>query len=85
MALVAIWVWRGGAERRAVTQMPADQRAEIYSREFENFRALCGDAPRRDVLEKQCRERGEFLLEFPECDEGCERSIRIQNPPVSPR
>jgi hypothetical protein len=57
----------------------------LYRREFENFRTLCGEAPRKDVLEKQCRERGAFLLEFPECDEGCQQFVRIQNPPVSPR
>jgi len=71
--LLAFWVWHLGAERRAVWHLPAGERAEIYRRELADFQTFCGPTPRADALEQQCRERAEFILQFPECDGTCQR------------
>jgi hypothetical protein len=84
-ALVVLWISSSGAERRAILRLSEDERGVLYHREFASFRTLCGEGRPRDALEKQCRERSEFLLEFPECDEACQGVVRLQWPPSSPR
>jgi hypothetical protein len=76
-AVGAFWSWREGAERRAIARLPAAERGELYQRELDTFRTLCGQAPRRDELQPQCRERASFILEFPECDPACRQLARI--------
>jgi hypothetical protein len=71
LAVLAFWVWREGAEGRAIANLPADERAELYQRELASFRTLCGQGPRSDELQGQCRDKAKFIVEFPECDAAC--------------
>jgi|RhiMethySRZTD1v2_1073278.scaffolds.fasta_scaffold449380_3 hypothetical protein len=73
VVVLALWSWREGAEQRAIGQLPADERAELYRRELGSFRTLCGQGPREDELQKQCKDKAQFIVEFPECDEECHR------------
>ena len=72
LGLLVLWAWRLGTMRRAVSDLPARERAAVFPRELESFRALCGRGPRHDALEPQCRARAEFILAFPECDAACQ-------------
>jgi hypothetical protein len=76
VAVGALWSYRQGAERRAIARLPAAERGEVYRRELDAFRTLCGQGRRRDELQGQCRERASFILEFPECDPGCQQLVR---------
>jgi hypothetical protein len=78
--VLALWAWRQGAQRRAISDLPTDKRAELYRSELDAFRSLCGQGPRTDALERRCREKAEFLLQFPECDQGCEQLARTHLP-----
>ena len=84
-ALLWFWIHREGAERRAIVDLPADQRAEVYRREIASFRALCGAAPRTDALEGECHRRAELLLAFEECDEGCDEQSPLSEDDVHGR
>src|SRR5262245_61602713 len=68
LAVLAFWAWREGAEERAIAKLPADERAEVYRRELASFRTLCGQGPRADELQDQCREKAKLIVLFPECD-----------------
>lgn len=69
---IVLWTRHQGEERRAVSHLPTEQRAELYRRELQSFQTLCGQGPRKDALEKQCNEKAEFILRFPECDRDCQ-------------
>jgi hypothetical protein len=71
IGVIGLWIWRTGAERRAISELPREERAELYVRELASFRALCGAAPRSDALEDECAERADFIVQFPECDGPC--------------
>ena len=73
---IVLWVRYQGEERRAVSHLPAEERSELYRRELRSFRSLCGQGPRKDALERQCKEKAEFILQFPECDRDCQLIAR---------
>ncbi|MCI0572993.1 MAG: hypothetical protein L0Y66_19785 [Myxococcaceae bacterium] len=70
LALLGFLVWNQGQERRALSRMPSDERAELYSRALADLEVLCSDA-RQTALVHECRRRARFLLKFPECDGKC--------------
>lgn len=81
--LVALWVWYQSAETRAVLGLSASERREIYAKELGNLQALCGEAPRRDALERRCGEQAELIMKFPECGDDCQRLAKIHLPKPS--
>jgi hypothetical protein len=78
--VVGIWIWTQGAQKRAISRLPADERAEIYRREIETLHRLCGRGPRSDALKEECERRATFVLEFPECDPNCKALARSHLP-----
>jgi hypothetical protein len=74
LALVAgatfLLVWCGGAERRAIRDLPAVERRALFERTLQNLRAVC--APPVDAMHDYCSEQARLALEFPECDRTCE-------------
>jgi hypothetical protein len=73
---VAAWIWLEGSERRAIRNLPADERAALYERTLANVRTVCASPDL--ALHEYCREQARILLEFPECDEACRDLARIQ-------
>jgi len=74
--VMALLSWHQGDERRALAALPAGERAAIYAMDLESFQSLCGRARRPDALERACREKAEFMLLFPECDQACGQLAR---------
>jgi len=68
------------AEQRALSRMPPDERGKVYARAMENVKALCGQGPRTDALERECAEQIRFVLQFPECDDACRDIARMRQP-----
>ena len=75
LAVVVLWLALRPGERGALQTLPPSERQEIFTRELENFRALCGPTRRTDALEDRCHERAGFVLDFPECDADCRALI----------
>lgn len=76
VVIAVLLLRRGRPTRQAILALPADERVEMFSRAMADLR-LCEERadPR---LRDTCRERAEFLLLFPECDEACrERAGRF--------
>jgi hypothetical protein len=73
--LLAVYSWRSGAERRALLRLPEAERRETLARELETLTALCAGGRNAAELAELCRERAEFIRDFPECDEACRQTI----------
>ena len=78
--LAALWMRNQGAERRALSELPADERAALYRHDLDSFRVLCGQGPRKDALEKRCADSATFILQFPECDDDCRKLAQSHLP-----
>jgi hypothetical protein len=76
----ALLSWQSATEQRAVHRLSTSDRAEVFRREFDAFHTLCGQGPRRDALQTRCKEKAEFILEFPECDPSCRELARSHIP-----
>lgn len=68
------------AERRALEGMDPAERRLIYQSAFAELQRLCGAGPRADALESRCTEQVAYVLQFPECDEACQRIARSHTP-----
>jgi hypothetical protein len=73
---LAVWIWREGAERRALLRMPAAERAALYQETRASAEALCQQAEKERWLEDRCHSALQFLAAFPECDESCASLVR---------
>jgi hypothetical protein len=58
------------SERRELQGLSPEERAALYQRTSDGFRALCEGAHGKDFLER-CRQQARFLQDFPECDDAC--------------
>jgi hypothetical protein len=68
--VIAGFAWRGAADRRALDELPASQRQELYLRVLDDVERFC--RPPAEALDGWCREQASFLASFPECDQRCE-------------
>jgi hypothetical protein len=78
--LMALVVWRLGAEQRALSKMPADERRALYTRQLESLKLMCSAPQPEEALRDRCRSDAEFLAQFPECGDDCRAVI---NPVLS--
>ena len=76
VGLVAAWWWSSGLERRALLEMPAEQRHLLYEDTLRATRAMCRSAESARALADQCDQSAELLLAFPECDGECAAFVR---------
>jgi len=69
IALLLLWMWLAGGQRRAIEELPPADRLAAYRSSLAAFEALCAQ-PSAD-LEATCTERARLLIYFPECDTRC--------------
>jgi hypothetical protein len=72
--LVASFAGRS-SERRALRELPADERTALLARIVEDLRQSCGPG-RPDALRDHCREQAAFALQFDECRGECDALAR---------
>jgi cytochrome b pre-mRNA-processing protein 3 len=75
LVLIGVWVWVLGSEGGSIRAMSPAQREALYQEAWADQRAKClgGDGPRD--TEGRCRQRADFLLLFPQCDEACRKEL----------
>lgn len=73
-ALVGLWIYESGTERRAIRELPPDEQLALYQRTRANVQSACEHPPAD--LSDFCRQQAEFLLHFPQCDQACEQLAR---------
>ena len=52
------------------------QRASLFARRLDDYRALCGAGLPTALVARTCAEDASLLSSFPECDPTCHRSIQ---------
>lgn len=70
-------------ERAAIGQLPEVERQALYERTLRSLETTCRGGERPDGLERFCREQAEFVVQFPQCDAGCQRLARTHLPTPS--
>ena len=60
----------------AVRGIPRTQRASLFARRLDDYRALCGAGLPTAPFARTCAEDASLLSSFPECDSTCRRSIQ---------
>ncbi|WP_224240415.1 hypothetical protein [Hyalangium gracile] len=83
MSLI-VWVWVNRSTEGAVRAMSPAQRAALYKEAWADQRAHClgGEGPQETP--SRCRQRAEFLLNFPQCDEACRAELAPSLQPTTP-
>lgn len=75
LGLVGVWMWVQGSEGGALRAMSPAQREAFYQETWKAQRAKClGDAGPTEP-ESRCRQRAQYLLQFPQCDEACRAEL----------
>jgi hypothetical protein len=67
--LVGGMVHATAADARALRELPAGARAELYARTLQNLESVC--APGNGALPEFCDGQARLALAFPECDGAC--------------
>lgn len=62
-------MWSLGAERRAIHDLPAEQRAAVYANALRTFEATC--VPPGTGPSQNCRSQAGVLASFAQCDQHC--------------
>lgn len=72
---IGYWVWKEGAQERAISALPGVERTRLFERTLEDLR-LCRAEGRRDGLREYCERQAMLALAFPECGAVC-RSLAL--------
>ena len=72
IATLAFWIWNRGVESRSLHELAAPERQALYGRTLQTLQSSACD-PKHGArgLHDYCRRQAEFIVEFPECDQGC--------------
>ena len=68
---VVAQLWRDPGESRALERMPAENRSRLFAETYAATRTLCDEARKDDALRERCASWAAFVVDFPECDDGC--------------
>lgn len=60
----------------ALRGMSPAQRASLFARRLDDYRALCGAELPTTLFARTCAEDASLLSSFPECDPSCQHSIQ---------
>jgi cytochrome b pre-mRNA-processing protein 3 len=72
---VGAWVWVHRSQEGAIRAMSRAQQEALYKEAWADQRRHClgGEGPAETA--SRCRQRAEFLLLFPQCDEACRKEL----------
>jgi cytochrome b pre-mRNA-processing protein 3 len=75
LVTVGVFLWVQGTEGGGLRAMSPAQREAFYQEAWRAQRAKCltPDGPRDS--ESRCRQRAQYLLQFPQCDEACRAEL----------
>ncbi len=72
-----LWIWSQQSEKRAIQALPVAERQSLYRRTLEDLQSVCASRHASD-LDRHCERQARFILQFPECDDGCRRLAQRQ-------
>ncbi len=75
VACLGVWLWVHSSEDGAVRAMAPAQREALFKEAWKEQRMRCPKSAELSDTPEQCRQRAEFLLLFPQCDEACRAEL----------
>jgi cytochrome b pre-mRNA-processing protein 3 len=72
---VGVWMWVHGSEGGALRAMSPAQREAFYQETWAAQRAKCLTDAGPTEPASRCRQRAQYLLQFPQCDEACRAEL----------
>ncbi len=81
---LGVWLWAHSSEDNALRAMSPAQREALYKDAWEDVRQRCLAAEGPLDTAGSCRQRAEFLLRFPQCDEACRAELAPALQPPAP-
>jgi hypothetical protein len=75
VACLGVWLWVQGTEGGAVSAMSPAQREALFKEAWKDQRMRCPRTAESADTPERCRQRAEFLLRFPQCDETCRAEL----------
>src|SRR5262245_6090710 len=60
------------SERSVIERLPSPERSALYERTQRTLESSCALAEQWGGLDDFCRDQARFVLQFPECDAGCQ-------------
>jgi hypothetical protein len=72
IAILGFWIWNRGGESLSLHELATPERRALYERTLQTLQSPACD-PKHGArgLHNYCRQQAEFIVEFPECDQGC--------------
>jgi hypothetical protein len=76
VASLGVWLYVHNSEGGAVRAMAPAQREALFKETWKDQRMYCPrTANEQSDTPERCRQRAEFLLLFPQCDEACRAEL----------
>ena len=75
VACLGVWVWVQNTKGGAVLALAPAQREALFKETWKAQRMRCSKVGEQVDTSEQCRQRAEFLLLFPQCDEACRAEL----------
>ncbi len=75
LASLGVWLWVQNSEGGAVRAMAPAQREALFKETWKDHRMRCPRTAEAADTPERCRQRAEFLLLFPQCDEACRAEL----------
>jgi hypothetical protein len=72
---LGVWMWVQNSEGGAVRAMAPAQREALFKEAWKDYRMRCPRNAEAADTPERCRQRAEFLLLFPQCDETCRAEL----------
>ena len=72
---LGVWLWVQSSEGGAVRAMAPAQREALFKETWKDQRMRCPRTAEAADTPARCRQRAEFLMLFPQCDETCRAEL----------
>jgi len=72
---LGVWLWVQNSEGGAVRAMAPAQREALFKETWKAQRMRCPRTAEAADTPERCRQRAEFLMLFPQCDETCRAEL----------
>lgn len=75
LGCLGVWLWVQSSEGGALRALSPAQREALFKETWKDQRMKCPTSAKPVDTPERCRQRAEFLLLFPQCDEACRAQL----------
>jgi cytochrome b pre-mRNA-processing protein 3 len=75
LGCLGVWLWVHNSEGGALRALSPAQREALFKESWKDYRMKCPTHAERVDTPERCRQRAEFLMLFPQCDQACQTAL----------